>query len=162
MNGQFSNLLHFVPHHAALSSLRSSGRLTRDIREIPRLGISPNFAPFHSAKLRISLTLGRNFDYFLLFYKKMVALKIGETIVTTKRCEWLVARERDKVVRILKVGVHVGLILFFRAALPQVQRSIDAHKPLFAVRALPIYRTACLVFPLHFFTTITHIQSFCS
>jgi len=40
--------------HAALSSFQSSGRITRDIRFSPRLGLHPNFS---------SATLQKNFVY---------------------------------------------------------------------------------------------------
>jgi len=50
--------------HAALSSFQSSGRITRDIREMAQLAISPNFSSTSRQrrtdvpeKLRISLTL---------------------------------------------------------------------------------------------------------
>lgn len=40
--------------HATLSSFQSSGRITRDIRFSPRLGLHPNFS---------SATLQKNFVY---------------------------------------------------------------------------------------------------
>ena len=42
----FVNSLRYASCHAALSPLRSSGRITRDIRFGARLAPHPNFAPF--------------------------------------------------------------------------------------------------------------------
>ena len=47
------NLLHFVPHHAALSSRWSSGQITRDIRFGARLAPHPNFSSAIAPELGI-------------------------------------------------------------------------------------------------------------
>ena len=51
----FLNSLHYASCHAAPSFLRSSGRITRDIRFSPRLGLHPNCTL--QSQLRIPLTL---------------------------------------------------------------------------------------------------------
>ena len=66
--------------HAALSSFQSSGRITRDIQFSPQLGLHPNFAPFHSAKLRISLTLSSIKFEFLLSFLEKKKQKIGGSL----------------------------------------------------------------------------------
>ena len=81
---------------AALSLLSvAHPRITRDIRFGARLAPHPNFAPFHFAKLRISLTLcamradlkkiGRSFSYmdttnlFSLFQNKIRKFLLSNT-----------------------------------------------------------------------------------
>ena len=60
-----------------------SGRITRDMRFSPRLGLHPNFAPFHSAKLRISQTLCKISLRSILPNARRLRLQLSEAKLRT-------------------------------------------------------------------------------